>query len=89
MIYQSGYLTFKDYDEEFDLVTVGFPNREVEKGFLLFLLPFYTSLKKEQPNYFVSKCVLALKRGDAEEFMRNLYMSWMENIEQVTDVSIS
>lgn len=72
VIYQSGYLTFKDYDEEFDLVTVGFPNREVEKGFLLFLLPFYTSLRKEQPNYFVSKCVQALKRGDAEEFMRNM-----------------
>ena len=72
VIYQSGYLTFKDYDEEFDLVTVGFPNREVEKGFLLFLLPFYTSLKKEQPNYFVSQCVRALKRGDADEFMRNM-----------------
>lgn len=72
VIYQSGYLTFKDYDEEFDLVTVGFPNREVEKGFLLFLLPFYTSLKKEQPNYFVSKCVQALKIGDAEEFLQNM-----------------
>lgn len=72
VIYQSGYLTFKDYDEEFDLVTLGFPNREVEKGFLLFLLPFYTSLKKEQPNYFVSRCVQALKKGDAEEFLQNM-----------------
>lgn len=57
VIYQSGYLTFKDYDSEFDLVTIGFPNREVEKGFLLFLLPYYTSLRREEPNYFVSKCV--------------------------------
>lgn len=72
VIYQSGYLTFKDYDSEFDLVTIGFPNREVEKGFLLFLLPYYTSLRREQPNYFVSKCVQALKRGDAETFMQNM-----------------
>ena len=62
----------KDYDSEFDLVTIGFPNREVEKGFLLFLLPYYTSLRREQPNYFVSKCVQALKRGDAETFMQNM-----------------
>ncbi len=72
MIYQSGYLTFKDYDSEFDLVTVGFPNKEVERGFLLFLLPFYTSLKKEESNFFVSRCVQALKTGDADGFITNM-----------------
>lgn len=71
-IYQSGYLTFKDYDSEFDLVTLGFPNKEVERGFLLFLLPFYTSVKKDQSNFFVSKAVQALKGGNAEEFMTNM-----------------
>lgn len=70
VIYQSGYLTFKDYDSEFDLVTLGFPNKEVERGFLLFLMPFYTSLKKEDANFFVSRAVQALKKGDAEEFMK-------------------
>lgn len=69
MIYQSGYVTIKDYDSEFDLVTVGFPNKEVERGFLLFLLPFYTNLKKEDSNFFVSRAVQALKNGDAEVFM--------------------
>lgn len=72
MIYQSGYLTFKDYDSEFDLVTLGFPNREVEKGFLLFLLPYYSSIRKDQSNYFVSKAVQALKNGDADTFMNNM-----------------
>lgn len=64
MIYQSGYLTFKDYDSEFDLVTVGFPNKEVERGFLLSLLPFYTAIKKEESNFFVSRSVQALKGSD-------------------------
>lgn len=33
MIYQNGYLTIKDYDREFHLYSLGFPNREVEEGF--------------------------------------------------------
>lgn len=69
VIYQSGYLTFKDYDSEFDLVTLGFPNKEVERGFLLFLLPYYTSLRKDDSNFFASRAVHALKKGDAAEFM--------------------
>ena len=34
VIYQSGYLTIKDYDEEFKLYHLGFPNKEVEEGFV-------------------------------------------------------
>ena len=44
VIYQSGYLTFKGYDKEFDLYKLGFPNEEVEEGFFRFLLPYYTSI---------------------------------------------
>ena len=32
LIYQSGYLTIKGYDEEFGIYRLGFPNREVEEG---------------------------------------------------------
>lgn len=41
VMYQSGYLTIKDYDKEFKLYTLGFPNCEVEEGFIEFLLPYY------------------------------------------------
>lgn len=40
MIYQSGYLTIKDYDKEVELYTLKFPNDEVRYGFLNFLVPF-------------------------------------------------
>lgn len=40
VIYQSGYLTIKGYDPEFAIYRLGFPNREVEEGFVRFLLPF-------------------------------------------------
>lgn len=44
MIYQSGYLTIKDYKERTQLYTLGFPNEEVKYGFLNFTAPFYTSV---------------------------------------------
>ena len=34
VIYQSGYLTIKGYDERFGMYRLGFPNREVEEGFI-------------------------------------------------------
>ena len=43
VIYQSGYLTIKGYDQRFGIYRLGFPNREVEEGFINFLLPFYAN----------------------------------------------
>lgn len=43
VIYQSGYLTIKGYDERFKKYQLGFPNKEVEEGFLNLLLPLYSS----------------------------------------------
>jgi hypothetical protein len=34
VIYQSGYLTIKEYNPRFNLFTLGFPNAEVEDGFM-------------------------------------------------------
>ena len=34
LLYQSGYLTIKGYDSRFGLYRLGFPNEEVEKGFV-------------------------------------------------------
>ena len=39
VIYQSGYLTIKSYDERFKNYQLGFPNKEVKNGILNTLLP--------------------------------------------------
>lgn len=39
VIFQSGYLTIKSYDERFKNYQLGFPNKEVEEGILNTLLP--------------------------------------------------
>src|SRR5574344_192149 len=48
VIYQSGYLTIKDYDERCNMYELGFPNKEVENGFMNYLLPYYTPVKKTE-----------------------------------------
>lgn len=48
LIYQSGYLTIKDYSERFKLYTLCFPNEEVKYGFLNFIMPFYTNVSDDE-----------------------------------------
>lgn len=70
LIYQSGYLTIKEYDREFGLYRLGFPNDEVRYGFLNFLVPFYTAVTDEERSFYVGKFVQELRSGDVDAFMR-------------------
>ena len=72
VIYQSGYLTVKKYDEEFGIYSLGFPNEEVKYGFLQFLVPFYTHVTKEQSNFYIGKFIRELRDGDVEAFLTRL-----------------
>lgn len=72
VIYQSGYLTIKDYDEEFKVYTLGFPNEEVEEGFANYLLPYYAHTGSEGAPMYVRNFVLALRNGRPEEFMKRM-----------------
>lgn len=44
LIYQSGYLTIKEYDSRFGNYLLEFPNDEVRYGFINFLVSYYTSM---------------------------------------------
>ena len=41
LLYQSGYITIKDYDRETTLYTLDFPNKEIKVGLFQSLLPNY------------------------------------------------
>lgn len=41
LLYQSGYLTIKDYDADFEVYTLDLPNREIRIGLFQNLLPNY------------------------------------------------
>lgn len=56
IIYQTGYLTIKGYDERFKKYQLGFPNKEVEEGFLNLLLPLNYSATDRSKKLCSSFC---------------------------------
>ena len=46
LLYQSGYLTLKEYDEDFESFTLAYPNEEVKYGFTQSLTPVYLNCDK-------------------------------------------
>ena len=72
VIYQSGYLTIKDYNAEFENYTLGFPNREVEQGFFRFLLPHYASVSTSKSPYEIQRFVGEVRQGDVDGFLNRL-----------------
>jgi hypothetical protein len=71
LLYQTGYLTITGYDAEANLFSLGFPNEEVEYGFLNALLPYYGPEPGEQ-DFFAGKFFMDLRAGDVEGFMTRL-----------------
>ena len=72
MIYQSGYLTIKKYDERFQIYTLGFPNDEVKYGFLNFVTPFYTPVAETETSFYIGKFIHELESGDVDAFLTRL-----------------
>jgi len=71
-IFQTGYLTLKSYDREFDLYTLGFPNQEVENCFIKFLLPLYSNSRQNEAKFAIFNFVREIRSGKAEAFMTRL-----------------
>ena len=72
ILYQSGYLTIKGYDRRFRTYTLGFPNLEVEEGFIRFLLPFYSGTSKSDSAFEIVHFVREVESGNIDAFMRRL-----------------
>ncbi len=72
LLYQSGYLTLKSYDSRFDSYLLGFPNREVEQGFIKYLQPFYMPKVQDKKTFSIAQFVKDIERGNAEGFMHRL-----------------
>ena len=72
LFYQTGYLTIKGYDKEFQELTLGFPNDEVKNGFLRFIYSYYVPVNPAEGNTTTSKMARALRAGKPEEFMKIL-----------------
>ncbi len=83
LLYQSGYLTIKDYDREGEIYTLSIPNQEVRIGYAKGLLPIYTGLGDADVQVgFALKFWRALKQGDTDLAMHHM-QSYMAGIPYV------
>ena len=72
LIYQSGYLTIKGYNERFQNYLLEFPNDEVRYGFMSFLVPFYTGVNNDDQGFYIGRFVEELESGDYDAFLTRL-----------------
>ena len=78
MIYQSGYLTIKEYDPDFGTFLLDFPNKEVKKGFVSLVAAGYLK-PEEDMNVWVRTLVQTLRKGEPDT-IRDLFTSFLASI---------
>jgi hypothetical protein len=72
LLYQSGYLTIKEYRQDRDAFVLGFPNEEVKYGFLNELLPAFVRTPITTGNFSVIEFLQQIETDDIEGFMTSL-----------------
>ena len=78
MIYQSGYLTIKDYNLRRGTFLLDFPNNEVKNGFVSLVAADYLK-PKENMNGWIQDVLDALEAGELER-LRTLFTSFLASI---------
>ncbi len=78
MIFQSGYLTIKNYNYDFNTFLLDFPNNEVKNGFLTMLATSYLQPREEMGTW-VRNVIMALRAGDTDQ-LRILFTSFLASI---------
>ncbi len=66
LLYQSGYLTIRDWNRKQRSYKLGFPNDEVKYGFLKFLAPSYLKVEDKPAPFNIDLLDDAVEEGDCE-----------------------
>ena len=66
LLYQSGYITIKGYDEDYDSYTLGIPNKEVRLGLTKALIPYYVTPNTLVTNNTTRNMARALDKEDLD-----------------------
>jgi hypothetical protein len=79
LLYQSGYLTIKDYDGELNQFTIDYPNEEVRSSFSRSLLEQYLQPSGSAIRALSTRLPAALINGDIDDSM-NMLKSFLASI---------
>lgn len=72
LLYQSGYLTIKDYEKKIDVYTLDFPNKEIEVGLLDSLLPGYLGSGIDTGRVVIADISSYINSGKMDEALQML-----------------
>ncbi|MDE6521527.1 MAG: ATP-binding protein [Muribaculaceae bacterium] len=73
MLFQTGYLTIKEYDRETQLFTLGVPNREVSESLFKELLPYYVKVRSGGDSETVVRNIVnSILLGQPEKLVKNI-----------------
>ena len=76
LLYQSGYITIKNYDPETELYTLALPNKEVRIGLYRSMLPHYLATKSAMCNTTVAKMSALINKGNMDGALQLLKTFW-------------
>lgn len=72
LLFQTGYLTILDYDSEYEVYTLGYPNREVMDSMIQHLMGAFTYESKTQVKPLYAKLKRALDTRDIPAFIEQV-----------------
>ena len=66
LLYQSGYITIKDYDKELKLYKLDIPNKEISIGLYESLLPNYVTTEIDEGKVVIARMSALINSGDID-----------------------
>ena len=72
LLYQSGYLTIKAYNKEFDFYTLDYPNKEVKLGLTRAMIPYYVCQNTLATTNTARRLAMSLVKDDIDGALRLL-----------------
>lgn len=72
LLYQTGYLTLKGYNQRNGLYRVGVPNNEVKESFFKMLLPYYSQYKQIGASGVYMDIIRYINMGKPDKLMKAL-----------------
>jgi hypothetical protein len=79
LLYQSGYITIKDYDKDTELYTLALPNEEIRIGLFRSLLPHYLHTMSAMGNTTIAKMSKLINLGKMDEALQ-LLKTFLETV---------
>ncbi len=71
VFYQSGYLTIKEYDRDFQIYTLAYPNKEVRKAYRI-INAAYVHLPARENTFYVVSFIKDLRVGNLDQCMERI-----------------